>query len=123
MVRLAGESASVLGFAPGVRMQGLVDTHVPPRIADQVEAVLSEALTNVARHARASRVDVGLETDSRVVRLTVTDDGVGMPSGGRRSGVRNMTERAEQLGGTMEFSTPEKGGTRLEWCVPLTGTD
>jgi signal transduction histidine kinase len=121
VVRLAGEAASVLGFTPGVRMQGLVDTHVPPRIADQVEAVLSEALTNVARHAKASRADVGLETDSRTVRLTVTDDGIGMPSGGRRSGVRNMRERAEQLGGTMELSAPEQGGTRLEWCVPLDG--
>ncbi|MET8579031.1 GAF domain-containing protein [Streptomyces sp. NPDC005012] len=119
VVRVAGEAAPVLGFAPGVRVQGLVDTHVPPRTADQVVAVLSEALTNVARHAKAGRADVSLETDGRVVRLTVTDDGVGMPAGGRRSGVRNMSERAQQLGGTMELSTPEEGGTRLEWCVPL----
>ncbi|MGW0933016.1 sensor histidine kinase [Streptomyces sp. NPDC002644] len=119
VVRVAGEAAPVLGFAPGVRVQGLVDTHVPQRTADQVIAVLSEALTNVARHARAGRADVSLETDGRVVRLTVTDDGVGMPEGGRRSGVRNMSERAQQLGGTMEITTPEEGGTRLEWCVPL----
>jgi signal transduction histidine kinase len=85
VVRVAGEAAPVLGFPPGVRVQGLVDTHVPSRTADQVIAVLSEALTNVARHARAGRADVSLETD----------------------------------GGTMELTTPEEGGTRLEWCVPL----
>ncbi|MEU9578403.1 sensor histidine kinase [Streptomyces chilikensis] len=121
VVRVAGRAAPVLGFAPAVRMQGLADTHVSPRIADHVVAVLSEALTNVARHAHASRADVSLETDRRAVRLTVTDDGVGMSPGGRRSGVRNMAERAGQLGGTMELSTPEDGGTRLEWCVPLDG--
>ncbi|WP_151772628.1 sensor histidine kinase [Streptomyces abyssomicinicus] len=121
VVRVAGRAAPVLGFAPAVRMQGLVDTDVSPRIADHVVAVLSEALTNVARHAHASRADVSLETDRRAVRLTVTDDGVGMPSGGRRSGVRNMGERAGQLGGTMDLSTPDGGGTRLVWHVPLGG--
>lgn len=81
-VRVIGEAATVLGFAPSIRMEGLVDTDVPREIADDVVAVLSEALTNVARHARAGRADVVLETDGREVRLTVTDDGVGIAAGG-----------------------------------------
>ncbi|MEV0173510.1 GAF domain-containing sensor histidine kinase [Streptomyces sp. NPDC050803] len=119
VVRVSGEAAPVLGFAPSVRMEGLVDTDVPRDIADHVVAVLSEALTNVARHARAGRAEVVLETDGREVRLTVTDNGVGTPPDGRRSGLRNMAERAEQLGGELELSTPEGGGTRLCWRVPL----
>ncbi|WP_282700163.1 GAF domain-containing protein [Streptomyces sp. CC219B] len=121
VVRVAGEAAPVLGFAPSVKMEGLVDTEVPRDIADHVVAVLSEALTNIARHARAGRADVVLETDGREVRLTVSDDGVGIPAEGRRSGLRNMAERAQQLGGDLTLSTPEAGGTRLLWRVPVPG--
>ncbi|MFG2125242.1 ATP-binding protein, partial [Streptomyces sp. NPDC048710] len=53
------------------------------------------------------------------VFLTVGDNGVGIPSGGRRSGLRNMAERAEQLGGHLAVSSPEGGGATLEWRVPL----
>ncbi|WP_432058525.1 GAF domain-containing protein [Streptomyces sp. bgisy022] len=120
VVRLVGEAAPVLGFTPSVRMEGLVDTHVTKETADHVVAVLSESLTNVARHARAGRVQVSLETDGREVRLTVADDGVGLPEGGRRSGLRNIAERAEQLGGTLETTAPAGGGTTLVWCVPVT---
>ncbi|GAA3494957.1 two-component system sensor histidine kinase [Streptomyces prasinosporus] len=120
VVRVVGEAAPVLGFAPGVRMEGLLDTHVPKETADHLVAVLSESLTNVARHARATRAEVVLETDGRQVRLTVSDDGVGIPAEGRRSGLRNMTERAEQLGGELEWTSPADGGTTLVWRVPIT---
>ncbi|MFG1664580.1 GAF domain-containing protein [Streptomyces sp. Y7] len=119
VVRLAGEAAPVLGFAPSVRMEGLVDTQVPREIADHVIAVLSEALTNIARHAHAARADVSLTADSRQVRLTVGDNGVGIPDGGRRSGLRNMAERARHLGGALELSSPQGGGTTLVWWVPI----
>nr|WP_202500432.1 GAF domain-containing protein [Streptomyces sp. SID5476] len=119
VVRAVGEAASVLGFAPGLRMDGLLDTHVPRETAEHVVAVLGEALTNVARHARADRVGVALETDGREVRLTVTDNGVGIPPGGRRSGLGNMAERAQQLGGELQLSSPATGGTTLVWRVPV----
>ncbi|KUO07779.1 GAF domain-containing protein [Streptomyces sp. DSM 15324] len=118
-VRVVGEAAPVLGFAPSVRMEGLLDTDVPKEVADHVVAVLSESLTNVARHARADRAEVVLATDGREVRLSVTDNGVGIPDGGRRSGLRNMAERAEQLGGTFERTRPAEGGTSLLWRAPL----
>ncbi|MFI7498541.1 GAF domain-containing protein [Streptomyces sp. NPDC049687] len=118
-VRVVGQAAPVLGFAPSVRMEGLLDTDVPKEIADHVVAVLSEALTNIARHAHAERADVLLATDGRQVRLSVTDNGVGIPADGRRSGLRNMAERAEQLGGGLELQTPDAGGTALMWRVPL----
>ncbi|MFF3201043.1 GAF domain-containing protein [Streptomyces sp. NPDC002962] len=117
-VRVVGEAAPVLGFAPSVRMEGLLDTDVPKEIADHVVAVLSEALTNIARHAHADRADVLLATDGREIRLSVTDNGVGIPADGRRSGLRNMAERAEQLGGRLELAAPAGGGTALVWRVP-----
>ncbi|MFE9253251.1 GAF domain-containing protein [Streptomyces sp. NPDC007088] len=119
-VRAAGEAAPVLGFAPALRMEGLLDTEVPRETADHVVAVLSEALANVARHARATRTDIRLAAADGEVRLTVRDDGVGVPGGGRRSGLRNLAERAEQLGGTLALSAPEEGtGTVLDWRAPL----
>ena len=101
-------------------MEGLLDTDVPREVADHVVAVLSESLTNVARHAGAGRTDVVLEMDGREIRLTVTDDGVGIPPDGRRSGLRNMAERAEQLGGAMTFGAGPTGGTVLAWHAPVT---
>ncbi|MFD0313614.1 sensor histidine kinase [Streptomyces flavalbus] len=120
VVRVVGDAAPVLGYAPSLRMEGLVDTHVPRETADHVVAVLSEALTNIARHAQADRADVALETDGREVRLTVSDNGVGIPAEGRRSGLRNMAERAQQLGGDLEMSSPPGGGTTLVWRAPVT---
>ncbi|KOT42687.1 histidine kinase [Streptomyces caelestis] len=118
-VRAVGEATSLLGFAPGVRMEGLLDTHVPAETADHVLAVLTESLSNIARHARADRADVVLGTDGRQVRLTVTDNGVGIPAGGRRSGLAGMAERARKLGGGMELESPGGRGTRLVWHAPL----
>ncbi|MFF8729264.1 GAF domain-containing protein [Streptomyces sp. NPDC015171] len=119
VVRTVGAAAPVLGFAPSVRMEGLVDTDVPAGTADHVVAVLSEALTNIARHARAGRAQVLLTAAGGEVCLTVTDDGVGIAPGGRRSGLRNMAERAEELGGRLEIAGPDDGGTTLAWRVPL----
>ncbi|MFD7713103.1 GAF domain-containing protein [Streptomyces sp. NPDC059785] len=119
-VRLVGEAAPVLGFAPSVRMEGLIDTDVPREIADHVVAVLSEALTNVVRHARAHRAEVALTTDGRELRLTVGDDGVGIAPDVHRSGLHNMAERAGQLGGRLEVDSPAGGGTTLVWRVPVT---
>jgi signal transduction histidine kinase len=119
VVRAVGEAAPVLNFSPSVRMEGLLDTDVPREIADHALAVLSEALTNIARHAHADRADLALECDGRQLRLTVADNGVGIPADGRRSGLLNMAERAEQLGGEMELSSPPDGGTTLVWRVPV----
>ncbi|MEU9477540.1 GAF domain-containing protein [Streptomyces sp. NPDC048191] len=119
VVRAVGDATPVLGFAPSVRMEGLVDTDVPPETAEHIVAVLSEALTNIARHAHAARAQVALTTDGREVCLQVKDSGVGIPPGGRRSGLLNMAERAAKLGGRLEVTSPQEGGAVLDWRVPL----
>ncbi|MFD9124866.1 GAF domain-containing protein [Kitasatospora sp. NPDC059571] len=113
------EAQPALGFAPRLSMEGLLDTDVPEHVADQVVAVLGEALSNVARHAGAARVDVVLVAAGRRVALTVCDDGVGIPAQGRRSGLRNLAERAASVGGDFEVAGPPEGGTRLVWSAPL----
>ncbi|MEE1786705.1 GAF domain-containing protein [Streptomyces sp. SP17BM10] len=118
-VRAVEQAQAVLGFAPRLSMEGLLDTDVPPEVAEHVLAVLAEALSNAARHARAARVEVALQAAGGRVVLSVQDDGVGIPEQGRRSGLRNLAERAENLGGSFELERPQEGGTRLVWSAPL----
>ena len=86
-------------------------------------AALREALSNAARHADASQVDVTVEVDrGGMLAVRVTDNGTGIPAEGRRSGLRNLERRAEKLGGELRVGPADPGvarpGTRLEWCVP-----
>ncbi|MFB7225372.1 sensor histidine kinase [Streptomyces sp. NPDC056227] len=77
------QAARILGFQPSLRMGGLIDTDVPAEIADQVIAVLGEVLSNVARHAQATAVDISLVVGDGALYLVVSDNGVGMPENGR----------------------------------------
>ncbi|MEU4114788.1 GAF domain-containing protein [Kitasatospora sp. NPDC028055] len=119
--RVVTEAQGPLGFAPRLSLEGLLDTDVPQELAEHVVAVLAEALSNAARHARAGRVEVTLRALAGRVVLTVTDDGTGIPEGGRRSGLRNLAERAERVGGAFTHGPADDagGGTRLVWEAPL----
>lgn len=120
IVTLVEEAAGRLGFMPGLRLEGQLDTTVPESVADHVLAVLREALSNMARHAGANRAEVSVEAAGPHLTLVVSDNGVGLGEHrGRSSGLRNIEERAHRLGGTAELETPQGGGTRLLWRVPL----
>ncbi|MFD5393251.1 GAF domain-containing protein [Streptomyces sp. NPDC127097] len=118
-VNVVEQATRTLGFAPALHMEGLVDTEVPAEIAEHVPAVLGEALSNIARHAHATTANVSLVARGGNLRLTVRDNGVGMRGDGRHSGLRNLTKRAESLGGEMTLEAPPEGGTTLVWRVPL----
>ena len=102
-----------------LHVAGPVDTVVPAEASGHALAVLREALTNVIRHAKASTVAVSVAATDRL-RVQVTDNGIGMPDGGRRSGLANLADRAAQLGGTFETRPNQNAaGTHLHWEVPL----
>jgi signal transduction histidine kinase len=117
-----------LGFAPSVRLDGLLDIAVTDVVAEHVLAVLQEALFNVARHARAHRVNVSVDVAGELV-LRVEDDGIGLSTaaGGdsdpmsQRGGLRNMHDRARTLGGHFEIASAGEG-TVLSWSVPIKQT-
>jgi len=123
VVALTEELRPVLGFRVPVDFVGPVDSVVPDEVAEQLLATLREALTNIARHARATTASVTLTVDGRDCRLEVHDDGrgmVGTPAPGGGHGLPNMASRAECLGGTFEVLQPEEGGTSLVWRAPIT---
>ncbi|MEU8193213.1 GAF domain-containing protein [Microbispora amethystogenes] len=119
VVDLVESARGHLGFMPGLSLEGHLDSRVPPQAAEHLLAVLREALSNIVRHARASRADVTLDAARDRLTLVVEDNGVGVPAEGRRSGLRNLADRAERLGGAFALTSPPGGGTRLEWTIPL----
>jgi signal transduction histidine kinase len=107
-----------LGFAPSLRLVGPLDEDVPPDAGEHLLSALREALSNAARHAGASKVEVTVEVDGALV-LRVRDNGKGIGAGTRRSGLANLSQRASQLGGRLRVGPGPDGGTDLEWQVPV----
>ena len=109
----------VLGFTPELRLEGPIDSAVPETTADHLLAALFEALSNVAQHAGASKVDVAVEAGEEL-RLEVADDGAGLPDRIEPGqGLRNMERRALELGGSASVRPGKGAGTVVEWRVPL----
>jgi signal transduction histidine kinase len=101
------------------------DLHVEHRLPEPIEIaayyVVSEALTNTAKHAHASIVHIGLHALDTTVRLAVHDDGIG---GADRhgSGLLGLSDRIEVLGGTLQVISPVGEGTTLSIEIPLEGS-
>jgi signal transduction histidine kinase len=118
VLEVVDAAAEHLGFSPSLRMDGLLDTLATPDIADNVLATLREALSNVARHAQATQVDVAVRVHGKVFTVQVVDDGIGMARDAARSGLVNLASRAEDLGGSLRVSSSRSGGTTVVWQVP-----
>lgn len=118
VLEVADEMSAPLGFAPSLRLVGPLDETVPSEVGEHLLGALREALSNAARHAHSSRVDVTVQADSELA-LRVRDNGTGMGASTRRSGLANLAERATELGGKLEITTAQGGGTQLDWRVPL----
>jgi two-component system, NarL family, sensor histidine kinase UhpB len=105
-----------VNIAADLHVSGLLDDRLPPDAETTLYRVAQEALTNIAKHSKAMRVDVILERQADSVLLIVEDDGVGFEAGGEQSGegfgLLGMQERAALVGATVEIeSTPGKGTT------------
>ncbi|WP_314614416.1 GAF domain-containing sensor histidine kinase [Streptomyces stackebrandtii] len=128
VLREINMAAVPLGFKPAHRFLGVIDSAVGELTGKNLIAALREALSNAFRHAEAGRIEVVVDATvtlpdgSAGVRLSVADDGIGIPEGGRRSGLRNLARRAESLGGA-SWCGPglgeDGGGTTVVWEAPL----
>ncbi|MEV7281863.1 GAF domain-containing protein [Streptomyces sp. NPDC093111] len=128
VLREINMAAVPLGFKPSHRFLGAIDATVGELTGKNLIAALREALSNAFRHSGATRIEVVVDAGVTLpdgtagVRLSVADDGVGIPEGGRRSGLRNLARRAESLGGA-SWCDPgigeDDGGTTVVWEAPL----
>jgi signal transduction histidine kinase len=122
------------GLAPALRALGQrsavpveLDLRIATRLPEAVEVaayyVVSEALTNVAKHARASAVDVTVDARADVLELSIRDDGRGGADPTRGSGLLGLIDRVDVLGGTIEVESPRGIGTTLLVTLPIEPTD
>ena len=109
-----------LAADPRVDLDGPLDSVATTDVVSDVIAVVREGLVNVARHASASSVALSIHATTTRLTVTISDDGVGIRAGGRRSGLDNMRERAQRRHGSMVIAeVPDLGGTTLVWTVPI----
>ena len=119
ILEVVEEMTVPLGFAPSLRLVGPLDEELPREVGEHLLSALREALSNAARHAGASRVDVTVDGDGDELVLRVRDNGKGLSGSTRRSGLANLADRASELGGMLRVGPAEGGGTDLEWRAPV----
>jgi PAS domain S-box-containing protein len=100
-----------------------LDVRIDARPSESIETaayyVISEALTNAAKHSLASRITVEVTTDSAVLQVTIQDDGVGGAESSSGSGLIGLVDRVEALGGRLALESPARGGTKISIELPL----
>jgi two-component system sensor histidine kinase DesK len=123
-IRAAGFAAELASAALLLRTSGVGFEHhqqaanLPDPVECALALILREAVTNIARHARATHARVSLTRTGGVLRLLVEDDGRGgIDTHG--NGLNGMRERVQALGGTLWVDSPRGAGTRLDISVPL----
>jgi signal transduction histidine kinase len=117
MTEIIEEHAPQLGFTAGISFAGPLDPGPGQTLAHDILAVTREALSNCARHAHATAADVSLMLQDGLITLVITDNGRGLGTPARSSGLSSMRRRAERNGGTFQLTTPAGGGTRLTWTA------
>lgn len=116
---LVADVVRTLGIEPRCHFRGPLDTGVPDELVEEALAVVRESLTNVARHAEATTVDLRIDVSDRLT-IEVVDDGTGIADEPpRRSGLANLEDRASRHAGTFSAYRNPMGGTVVKWSVPM----
>ena len=116
--RLIADLTDDRGISTTLQMVGPM-TVMGVQLADHAEAVITEAISNTVRHSGASRLTIEITAVDELA-IDIIDDGRGIPPDNqRRSGLANMAQRAEQLGGICQITSPTEGGTHVHWTAPL----
>ncbi|WP_104083178.1 GAF domain-containing sensor histidine kinase [Cryobacterium sp. Y11] len=113
------EGAQSLPFAPRIRLSGPIDGPLADDLTSSLLAVISEGLSNAARHAQATSIDISVDAEPERIKLVIADNGCGFSEPVRRSGLDNLKERATLLGGKFSVRSTIGEGTRLRWSVPV----
>ncbi len=117
VLEIIDEHAPQLGFTAGASFAGAPGPGVDETLAHDILAVTREALSNCARHAHATAVTVALTVQDGLITLDITDNGRGLGTPTRSSGLASMRRRAENNGGNLQITSPPGGGTRLTWTA------
>lgn len=119
VLAIVDRAGRLLTNRPQVSFSGPVDLVVDRGLADDVAAVVSEAVTNAVRHAAAEHITVLVTTADGTLTVEVTDDGLGVADVTHTSGLKNLQDRAVHRGGTFTIGRAHEGGTIVSWATPL----
>ena len=120
VLQIASDLTDALGFEPQVVFSGLVDVALQADLAEDLYACVREILSNIAKHARATRADIDLTVSPTALTLAVADDGIGYTPNGRSSGLANLRTRAERHHGSFAICPAAVGrGTSVTWKASL----
>jgi signal transduction histidine kinase len=119
LMRLVDDYSSVLDFRPRLRLEGPIETAASNDVREALTAVTREALSNVARHAQATSVEVRVAVIGSEICLEVADDGMGIAGPAPGNGLRNIAERAQAFHGTVDVEPNKPHGTVVRWRVPI----
>jgi signal transduction histidine kinase len=103
----------------GVELNLRVQKRLPQQVEVTTYYVVSELLTNAAKHARASAIQVVVDAPDKVLLLSVSDDGIGGADPGRGSGLVGLRDRVEAIGGTFTVHSPARAGTSIAVEIPI----
>ena len=123
LVAAIEERLSAPGTVPVIRVDAPQERlELPAAVESAALRIVQEAVTNVRRHAAASVCIVTVRLDGGMLRLSVADDGVGIPAPSRGGmGMRSMAERAAEVGGELSATRRSAGGTLVEVALPVAG--
>ena len=121
VLEIAEQTGRILGFRPTVRLDGVLENRLGRQLEGELLATLREALSNAARHAAATSIEVEIAAGQDSLSLRVLDNGSGIDPERRAAGngVNNLRHRAHELGGSCLIDRRASGGTAVEWVVPL----
>ncbi|WP_045731687.1 GAF domain-containing protein [Pseudarthrobacter chlorophenolicus] len=119
ILKVAEETSRGYAVVPNVAFSGPVDDTIPEDVAGHLLSVLSEGLSNAARHSGAAEIRVAVTASADDVELVISDNGCGFDEPPLTSGLANMRHRAELLGGSCSIDSEPGKGTRVRWRVGL----
>jgi signal transduction histidine kinase len=119
ILRAVQENSRSTGISPKVVFAGPVDQAVPDDIAAHLLPVLSEALSNALRHAEADEIQISVSAEPEQVKMLVSDNGKGFRRPARTSGLANIKQRADLLGGSCTVDSEPGHGTTVTWVANI----
>jgi len=117
VMQVIDEHAPQLGFTASASFALPPGPGPDETLAHDILAVTREALSNCARHAHATAVTIALALEDELITLDIIDNGRGLGTPARSSGLASMRRRAENNGGTLRITAPDGGGTQLTWTA------
>jgi signal transduction histidine kinase len=115
---LQGAVRELAGRSPVAVAVAVPAARFPPAVEAAAYFVCAELLTNVAKHAEASQVQMSITEENGRLRVVITDDGIGGADPSRSSGLRGLADRVGALGGSLAVESPPGGGTRVKAELP-----